>query len=88
MAIFVAVVVIVGAVIIFSARTVKDVPEDMTTIKSPVVQKTESATTSKQEPIDVMKDVDMESDVEDVAADESADLSDIESLMTEDSVTF
>lgn len=88
MAIFVAVVVIVGAAIIFSARTIKNAPEDMTTIKTPVLQKAENITTSKQEPINVMKDVDMESDIEDAAADESADLSDIEALMTEETVTF
>ena len=88
MAIFVAIVVIIGAAIVFSARTIKDAPEDMTTIKAPVVQNTDNTTASKQEPIDVMKDVDMESDMEDIAADESADLSDIEALMTEESVTF
>ncbi|MFA5985773.1 MAG: hypothetical protein WC819_00310 [Parcubacteria group bacterium] len=87
MAIFIVIVVIVAGAIIFNARTINDIPNDVATIKSQPEQNGKDVV-AEQKPINVMKDADIEFDAEDTATDESVDFSDVENVMPEENVAF
>lgn len=91
-AIFIAVVVVVGGLIVFNARTITEINEDMVHIpakKSVVAEKkVEVEQQVVQKKIDVMKDADIEFDAEDAASEEQIDLSDVEALMADEIVSF
>jgi hypothetical protein len=87
MAIFIVIVIIVAGAIIFNARRINDIHSDVVITKSQSVQNGKDVV-AQQKPINVMKDADMEFDVEDTTTDEGADFSDVENVMSEESVTF
>ena len=89
-AILVAVAVIAGGVIVFNANTVtnvgdgvvnvpaKAVPQQSNVAEAPVVQKD----------INVMKDADVEYDVEDLTVEEDVYVQDVENIMADETVSF
>ncbi len=85
-AIFIAVVVIVGGVIVYNARTITEMPEQtvQTSRQKNIVKDAPVA----QKKIDVMKDADIENDVEDTSIENDVDVSDVEGMMDDESVSF
>lgn len=83
-AIFIIFVTIVGGLIVYNVREINDIDTDMTQ-----VQLQESAVQVKQEKIDVLYDVDFESDTfDEKMTDDVSAFTDVDDIIEEINVSF
>jgi cell division septation protein DedD len=89
-AILVAVAVIAGGVIVFSAKRVSNVSDDVANmpVKTAPQQNNTTEAPAVQKDINVMKDTDVEYDVEDLSVEEDVDVQDVENIMADETVSF
>jgi len=88
-AIFVAVVAVVGGLIWYNASTVGDIDSEIVTVKKTTTTKEAEETVVQQKDINVLTDVDFEDDVDDFVEPENlSDFDSVEGLTVDEEVTL